>query len=333
MFQDQASHLAAQLVLDALEEQLASVVEREAADPLQVFELIGEGLLDFGLAAAAVPPAGRSSDRARAAELVLFPVDQLELLVEDVGSFLEPPLLLAEVAANTIDLGLEILAPFEDFLLGGERRPCRRIVSASRLALARICSASPRRSSLATARSDTRRPARSTRPTATRRNRSGKLLQVAVRPDREMARSRDRISQEERARKRTDAVNGSNDQHHPSPWPAMRCQSGRKYRMVDRHREEISPFVRSTVHGVRARPTDRSSPTPVPRVSRLWQTPRCHAREPISNRAGNRPARRRRKMARATSSTSGKTDPSRLDTDTQRVVSTEISPGQNSSHE
>ena len=53
-------------------------------------------------------------------ELDFFRVDQLELLVEDVGSLVEPPLLLAEVAAGSIDLGLEVLAPLEDFLLGGQ---------------------------------------------------------------------------------------------------------------------------------------------------------------------------------------------------------------------
>ncbi len=57
---------------------------------------------------------------AGARELDFLRVDQLELLVEDVGSLVEPPFLFAEVAANSIDLDLKVLSPFEHVLLGGQ---------------------------------------------------------------------------------------------------------------------------------------------------------------------------------------------------------------------
>ena len=53
-----------------------------------------------------------------ARELDFLRVDQLELLVEDVGPLVEPPFLFAEVASNSIDLDLEVFATLEDFLLG-----------------------------------------------------------------------------------------------------------------------------------------------------------------------------------------------------------------------
>ena len=53
-------------------------------------------------------------------ELALLLVDQVELLVEQVGAFLEPFLLLAEVLAGLLDLGVDDLAAAEGFLLGLE---------------------------------------------------------------------------------------------------------------------------------------------------------------------------------------------------------------------
>src|ERR1700679_3849960 len=53
-------------------------------------------------------------------ELDFLGIDQLEFLVEDVGPFVEPSFLFAEVAANSIDLNLEILAPLEHFFFGVE---------------------------------------------------------------------------------------------------------------------------------------------------------------------------------------------------------------------
>ena len=53
-------------------------------------------------------------------ELALLLVDQLELLVEQVGALLEPPLLLAELAAGLLDLGVDRLAAAEGLLLGLE---------------------------------------------------------------------------------------------------------------------------------------------------------------------------------------------------------------------
>ena len=85
-----------------------------------------------------------SASIARGFELDFFGVDQLELLVEDVGAFVEPSLLFAKVAADSIDLGLEIFTPFEDLLLGGQLGVASGSSRPRALALARICSARPR---------------------------------------------------------------------------------------------------------------------------------------------------------------------------------------------
>ena len=159
------------------------VVAREAADALQVLELTGQRLLDLGvpLAHFLLLVGQRAPD---GLELDFFVVDQLELLVEDVGSFVEPPLLLAEVAASSIDLGLEVFAALEDFLLGGQFALLADRVGLE-LGVGENLVGEPARSSRETARSGTRWPARSTHPKAAPHNRSGKLLQVAARPDRE----------------------------------------------------------------------------------------------------------------------------------------------------
>ena len=169
-------------------------------------------------------------------EVVFLSVDQLELLVEQVGALLEPPFLLAEVAADAIDLGVEILAPLEDFFLGGQRRPGLRIVSASTWALARICSASPR---TVFARNRATRYALASpinTPEVARRNRSAKLLQAAERPDRERAASGDESAQEERARKGADADERLKRTALGLAMAARAPQSGTKYRKADRHR-------------------------------------------------------------------------------------------------
>ncbi len=51
---------------------------------------------------------------------MLLAVDQVELLVEQVGPLLQPLLLLADLAAHRVGLGLELLAAAEHLLLGGE---------------------------------------------------------------------------------------------------------------------------------------------------------------------------------------------------------------------
>ena len=99
---------------------------------------------------------------------------------------------------------------------------CLRIVSASRLALARICSASPR----AVLRAQPRDQVRADEPDqhtqkAARRSRSGKLLQVAVRPDRELASSAINLSggAGEKVYGRRQRLKRS---ANASPWPARR---------------------------------------------------------------------------------------------------------------
>ena len=74
----------------------------------------------------------------------------------------------------------------------------------------------------------------------------------------------------------------------PSPWPARLCQSGRKYRMVDRERAQDltlcsldSPQCARTTHRQVALQHQ------APRCKPLWRTPRSSSREPISNQAGD----------------------------------------------
>ena len=89
---------------------------------------------------------------------------------------------------------------------------------------------------------------------------------------------------------------------HASPWPAQRRQSGRKYRMVDRHREEDltscsldSPQCARTSY----QRSTRNTKTTV--LSRCGGHTARHAREPISNQAGTRPARSGEEVRSATS--------------------------------
>jgi hypothetical protein len=55
-------------------------------------------------------------------ELALFPVNVLEFLVKQVGSLLEPLVLLSKGAAAFLRLGLDELAPSDGLLLGFEVR-------------------------------------------------------------------------------------------------------------------------------------------------------------------------------------------------------------------
>ena len=142
VLEDQAAHLAAEVVLDALEQHVARLVGGEAGDAVQGVELIGQGLLDLGVAAAQLfLLVGELA--LEGLEVVLLPVDQVELLVEQVGPLLQPLLLLAEVAAHGVGLGVELLAAAEGSSLAA-RSAWRPMVSASRRASAMICSASPR---------------------------------------------------------------------------------------------------------------------------------------------------------------------------------------------
>ena len=120
--EDQRADLAPELFLDALQQDGPRLVRGQPADPLEQLALLGMRLLHLLLALLQVLLLlGQVAlDRL---ELALLPVDQLELLVEQVGAFLEPPLLLAEVLAVLFDLALELLAALEHLLLATGARP------------------------------------------------------------------------------------------------------------------------------------------------------------------------------------------------------------------
>jgi hypothetical protein len=121
ILQDQAAHLASEVLLDALQEQVARLVGGKAADPLQGLDLVGEDPLDLGaplpqfvllLGQVALPDL----------EFAFLDVDDVELLVEQVGAFLQPLLLGAQVAAQGVGLGVEGFAAAEGLFLGVEVR-------------------------------------------------------------------------------------------------------------------------------------------------------------------------------------------------------------------
>ena len=255
-------------------------------------------------------------------------VDQLELLVEDVGSFVEPPLLLAEVAANAIDLDFEVFAPLEDFLLGGQFALLANRVGLEPGARENLVG-EPARSSRGTARSGTRRPARSTHPKAARRNRSGKLLQVAARPDREPAdRAMNLSGRSGRERVRTPSTAQTRSLTHRHVRRMRASQKGNIGRWIDTVKRSHLMFARqSQVRCATCLQVASNTKTTV--LACASGKHRRQARGPISNRAGTRPVTARgESAAHARFRRPRKTKPSRLDTTTQRVVSTEISPGQ-----
>ena len=120
VLEDQAADLVPELVLEPSEEQVAGLLGAElglirwsasrcsartcltsCVAAVQLLLLLGEVALD-GL------------------ELAFLLVDHVELLVEQVGALLEPSLLLAEVAAGLLDLGVDGLAAAEGLFLGLE---------------------------------------------------------------------------------------------------------------------------------------------------------------------------------------------------------------------
>ena len=128
--QNQHADLAPELFLDSLQEHRASLLGRQPADLLQQLALLGLRLLDLLLALLKLLLLlGQGAlDRLDSAFL---PVDQVELLVQQVGSLLEPLLLLAQILARLVHLAIELVAVLEQLFLGLELR-----LHADRLGLA-----------------------------------------------------------------------------------------------------------------------------------------------------------------------------------------------------
>ena len=119
VLEDQPADLVAQVVLEAAEQQLAGLVGAELGEPVQLRPLLvqdlrgppdrgGQRLLLLGQA---------ELDRI---ELAFAAMDQLQLLVEQVGPLLEPFLLLPEDLAALFRLGLDRLAAAKGLVLRPE---------------------------------------------------------------------------------------------------------------------------------------------------------------------------------------------------------------------
>ncbi len=117
--QDQAADLVLQVVLDPSEQEGPGLLGTEQGDTVQRLALFGQNLLDF-LAFLLEFLALIGDLTLERLELLVLPVDRLELLVEEVGALLEPPFVVAELAAGDLDLDVDRIAAAERVLLGLE---------------------------------------------------------------------------------------------------------------------------------------------------------------------------------------------------------------------
>ena len=112
-----ASDLGRQLAFHPLQQHAARLVSRKPRDLLQQFELPREVLFELVLLyLQAVSLLGESQ---QAGGYLGFPLgQQFEFLVEQVGSLLDPALLLAQATPRRFHLGVELLAALQALFLG-----------------------------------------------------------------------------------------------------------------------------------------------------------------------------------------------------------------------
>ena len=116
----------AELVVEPLHEQRLRLFRAELRDPVQGLALVGEHLLHL-LAAAVEVLLLLGEVALDVLEVLLFLIDQLKLLIEQVGPFLETLLVLADLLARVLELGVDGLASAEG--VGGSKRAAEKVAA------------------------------------------------------------------------------------------------------------------------------------------------------------------------------------------------------------